>query len=50
MIKRVLTLALAAALAVPAFAQDEAPASVVEKFKTMYPKTTFKEIRKSQKR
>ena len=48
MIKRVLTLALAAALAVPAFAQDEAPASVVEKFKTMYPKTTFKEIRKSQ--
>lgn len=48
MIKRVLTLALAAALAVPAFAQDEAPASVVEKFKSMYPKTTFKEIRKSQ--
>ncbi|ANC47601.1 DsbC family protein [Comamonas thiooxydans] len=48
MIKRLLPLALAAALAVPAFAQDEAPASVVEKFKTMYPKTTFKEIRKSQ--
>lgn len=48
MIKRVLTLAMAAALAVPAFAQDEAPASLVEKFKTMYPKTAFKEIRKSQ--
>lgn len=48
MIKRALTLALAAALSIPAFAQDDAPASVVEKFKTMYPKTTFKEIRKSQ--
>lgn len=48
MIKCALTLALAAALSIPAFAQDEAPASVVEKFKTMYPKTTFKEIRKSQ--
>ena len=48
MIKRALTLALAAALSIPAFAQDEAPASVVEKFKTMYPKTTFKGIRKSQ--
>lgn len=48
MIKRALTLALAAALAVPAFAQDDAPASIVEKLKTMYPKTTFKEIRKSQ--
>jgi len=48
MIKRALTLALAAALAVPAFAQDDAPAPIVEKLKTMYPKTTFKEIRKSQ--
>lgn len=48
MIKRALTLALAAALAVPAFAQDDAPAPIVEKLNAMYPKTTFKEIRKSQ--
>lgn len=47
MIKRALSLALAAALAVPAFAQDEAPASMVLKFKTLYPKTTFKDIRRS---
>jgi thiol:disulfide interchange protein DsbC len=48
MIKRVSAFALVAALAIPVFAQDEVPAAVVEKFKTMYPKTTFKEIRKSQ--
>ena len=48
MTKRALTLALAAALSIPAFAQDDAPASVVEKFKTMYPKTIFNEIQKSQ--
>lgn len=48
MIKRTLTLVLAAALSIIAFAKDDAPASVVEKFKIMYPKTIFKEIRKSQ--
>ncbi len=48
MIKRALIAALAAAFAFPVLAQDEAPAQIVEKFKAMYPKTTFKDIRKSQ--
>lgn len=50
MIERALTLALAAALAIPALAQQQAPApaSLVEKFRSLYPKTTFREIRSSQ--
>ncbi|WP_459203434.1 DsbC family protein (plasmid) [Ralstonia pseudosolanacearum] len=48
MIKHAVTVALAAAFAVPAFAQQEAPAQIVDKIKALYPKTTFKEIRKSQ--
>jgi len=51
MIERALTLALSAALAIPALAQQQvpaaAPASLVEKFRSLYPKTTFREIRKS---
>lgn len=47
MTKKLLTLVLAAAFAMPAVAQDEAPAAIVTKFKAMYPKTNFKEIRKS---
>ena len=51
MIERALTLALAAALAIPVQAQQQvaaaAPASLVEKFRSLYPKTTFREIRKS---
>lgn len=47
MIKHAFSFALAAALSIPAFAQDQVPGSVVDKFKAMYPKTAFKEIRKS---
>lgn len=46
MIERALILALAAALAVPA--QAEAPAALIEKFRNLYPKTSFREIRQSQ--
>ena len=48
MIKRVLAAALVSALAFPVFAQDDKTASVVERFKTMYPNTAFKEVRKTQ--
>lgn len=48
MIKRALSVALLAAFATAAIAQDAAPSQIVEKFKGMYPNTTFKEIRKSQ--
>jgi thiol:disulfide interchange protein DsbC len=48
MISRVLPLALASALFVPAFAQDVAPAVMVEKIKSLYPKTRFRDIRPSQ--
>lgn len=48
MIKRALSVALLAAFATAAIAQDAAPSQIVEKFKGMYPNTTFKEVRKSQ--
>lgn len=54
MIERALTVTLAAVFAAPAFAvpafaaREAAPAQVVERFKSLYPKTTFKEVRKSQ--
>lgn len=49
MTKRAFTAAALAALTTLCFAQDNAaPQEVVDKFKAMYPKTVFKEIRKSQ--
>lgn len=48
MTKCALIFALATALAVPAFANEQAPAYIVDKFKAMYPKTTFNEVRKSK--
>lgn len=48
MIERALSLVLVAALAVPALARAEEPAALVEKFRQLYPKTTFREVRPSQ--
>lgn len=48
MTKTILAFAFVTLFAGHAVAGNEAPASIVEKFKTMYPNTTFKEIRKSQ--
>lgn len=48
MTKNLLAIALATALSAPAFAQEEAPASVVEKFKALYPMTNFTAVRKAQ--
>ena len=48
MIERALSLVLVTALAVPALARAEEPAALVEKFRQLYPKTTFREVRPSQ--
>ncbi|MEN9905307.1 MAG: hypothetical protein RLZZ555_1872 [Pseudomonadota bacterium] len=48
MIERALTLALAAALAIPSLGHAETPATLIEKFRSLYPRTTFREIRPSR--
>lgn len=47
MIKKTVTALVLAAASLATFAQDAAPAQIAEKFKAMYPRTTFKEVRKS---
>lgn len=47
MTKRFTPFLTALLVGLPAYAQQEAPAYIVEKFKAMYPRTQFKEIRLS---
>ena len=54
MIKRTLTMAVLAAMTLSTFAQDEqatddsATRQIAERFKAMYPRTNFREVRKAQ--